>query len=704
MPPKKSTSLEIIIRRIIDSINGNPPLSGIDLADRFRPDLKGHHDVARNLNAAFLIVLSGSSHALYEYARDYLDFGLKDQEWKDITSFYLNGVKRINNEFAKTCGLDKEFEKIVNDAALWCSESETSWDNEARHKIWGVFFPEGAWCIDDYTRRITDIVNRRQVHVSRLNPRPIKKPAREVLFTSNILITLPHEQENTNSLHCSKGLQEKLKTIRQEDQLNWFDHPIRIGTKTDINEAVYGLKGLNEAIGFEKRRGTVKPDDRVTCLLSVSVTHKGLQGIALDYLKEIYSQVDQFPHLDVYMFSETGSERILDEIILPAAKEYLGLSDGKILRRMFGVDGEYGRHFSFLKAIGAFWQVLIDPAVKGSFKIDLDQVFAQELLVNTTGLSALEHFQTPLWGADAVDNNGHTIELGMMAGALVNKSDADQSLFTPDVPIPSIIPAQDSVIFFSPLPMALSTRAEMMTQYNSNRLDGERTCMQRIHVTGGTTAILIDSLRRHRPFTPTFIGRAEDQAYLQSCLFKNSHKNLRCLHKPGLIMQHDKEVLAVETDDAGKPDKFVGDLARTLSFSYYVRALPWQWSQIKKILDPFTGCFVTRIPISVVYLRLALNLAGLFAGSNQNQRNIGLELQKLSINRLDAIIQRLTRKTNPLIREYEEEKNGWDIYYDVLDHIEHGLADRDDYAINLMKKAKQLIKDCNIKVGQNQTG
>jgi len=89
----------------------------------------------------------------------------------------------------------------------------------------------------------------------------------------------------------------------------------------------------------------------------------------------------------------------------------------------------------------------------------------------------------------------------MMAGALVNERDIGHGLFTPDVPIPESVPEGEAVIFYSPLPMALSTRAEMMTRYDNDILDGIETCIQRIHVTGGTSAALIDSIRKHRPFT-----------------------------------------------------------------------------------------------------------------------------------------------------------------------------------------------------------
>ena len=85
----------------------------------------------------------------------------------------------------------------------------------------------------------------------------------------------------------------------------------------------------------------------------------------------------------------------------------------------------------------------------------------------------------------------------------------------------------------------------MMTRYRSGRVpDGHNTCLQRIHVTGGTNGILVDSLRRFQPFTPSFFGRAEDQAYLLSTFGRPDR--LGYVHASGLIMRHDKEGFAQE--------------------------------------------------------------------------------------------------------------------------------------------------------------
>ena len=140
--------------------------------------------------------------------------------------------------------------------------------------------------------------------------------------------------------------------------------------------------------------------------------------------------------------------RLVDDILAPAAIRYLGGADSQELLTVFGVDGEYGRHYSFLKAIAAFWQIVMEPEIKATFKIDLDQVFPQKELVEQAGSSAFEHFTTPLWGAQGFDSEGRPIELGLIAGALVNEGDIGESLFTPDVGEPNRDLFPDEHVFF----------------------------------------------------------------------------------------------------------------------------------------------------------------------------------------------------------------------------------------------------------------
>jgi hypothetical protein len=252
------------------------------------------------------------------------------------------------------------------------------------------------------------------------------------------------------------------------------------------------------------------------------------------------------------------------------------------------------------------------------------------------------------------------VELGMIAGALVNQRDIHRGLFTPDVKMPAEVPTGERSVFFNAVPMAASTEGEMMASSSDPRF-----CHQRVHVTGGTNGILVESLRRHRPFTPTFIGRAEDQAYLMSVLYSGSAPFLRYLHEPGLIMRHDKEAFAGASIAAAAHGRLVGDLVRTLLFSRYAELLPWGFDATKAELDPFTGAFITRRATTVVFLRLALKCAELVAAGRAEEAENLLDIarQKLSplmtADAVEAQGEAVTRQ-----------RRGWNRFYDLLDRAE----------------------------------
>jgi hypothetical protein len=306
---------------------------------------------------------------------------------------------------------------------------------------------------------------------------------------------------------------------------------------------------------------------------------------------------------------------------------------------------------------------------------------------------------SPLWGAEGLDSEGNPVYLGMIAGSLVNKEDAESSLFTPDVTYPSPPFTGEKALFCSRIPQALSTTAEMMTQYIDCEIDGKKSCIQRIHITGGMNGILIDALRKYRPFTPTFVGRAEDQAYLLSVLFPaNKGHALRYVHKDGFFMRHDKEAIAdEETKAVAHIGKLVGDFERVILFSHYARELPWGEEKIKGLVDPFAGSFISHLPINLAYLRLALKAATFFATGNEEDGYKGLELLDLGSKRLSATIE-VVSKERGLKEIIERERNAWDLYYDILDKMEEDLNKEDPFAAELMEKAKKIVKHTMIDI------
>ncbi len=684
---------ESIIFTLIQPKGEKEAFSIFDAAEQFDEKASNNAGVAQAMNAAFLIALAGNMHPASERARRFLARMADSSEWGGVVRFYMNGISLVRREVEGVCKDDPDYADRLNALSEWMSHRESMKDaEETTEKIWSLFFPEANGIRANRQEQVGALRTKRAVTITAPNTHPITDPARQILFTSNALLTIPPASKPPHELPLSDRLKERLLDIGREPQLYWYDHPIQVGVETEQHEVLYGLRGLATAIDFERNRGNISRDAKPVCVLSASVTHQGLQDIAREVLEEEFVRSPGLKNIDVYVFTEADTERIIDQILAPAAAHYLLREDSKDLLSMFGVDGEYGRHYSFLKAIAPFWNILIHPEIKATFKIDLDQIFPQEELVEQTGASAFEHFKTPLWGAQGMDSNGQPLELGMIAGALVNERDTHKTLYAPDVPFPNRALSPDEYVFFSMLPQALSTEAEMMTRYTMDKLDGKRACIQRIHVTGGTNGILVDCLRRHRPFTPSFMGRAEDQAYILSVL-SNPGAKLAYVHKDGLIMRHDKEAFAQDAIQSAFVPKLVGDYIRILYFSAYANVLTDDVANLKESIDPFTGCFISKIPITVVYLRFGLRAASFFAGNKEEQ---GLEFIKVGANRITKALDFVRGEKSMLEQQYEKERLGWDLYYDTLTALEDALKKDDPFALALRKKAESIIDQCTI--------
>lgn len=652
------------------------------------------HNVAQSLNTAFLILLAGEQHPEYGEANTQLATLTTSSQWGTWAKFYLDAAQRITAELAQHCQQAPALKSALQQVEAVLTE-KTVEPGAIAESTWAVLFPEGTGILDHQKARINQLRAQRTVTIDQLNPTPIAQPSQEILFTSNVLLTTPLDSADLSTFDADFITQ--LTDTAKDPQLYWYDHPIPIGVTAENNEILYGLKHLNAAVETEQQRHP-KAIDTLNCVLSVSVTHKQLQTLGKQYLKQELKAYEPLNNLNIFAFTEADTDALLQQVLLPIV-EHGGLSgEVSALQSVFGVDGRYGRHYSFLKAIAALWHVLVDPAIKATFKIDLDQVFPQTELIEQTGKSAFEHLQTPLWGAVGKDSNGQPIELGMIAGALVNQKDIHNGIFTPDVTFPDGTLNPDEYCFFSRLPQALSTEAEMMTRYQEGTpFDGQTACLQRIHVTGGTNGILVDSLRRFQPFTPSFIARAEDQAYLLSTFGElGGDNNLGYAHASGLIMRHDKEGFAQEAIAKAKVGKQIGDYLRILMFSAYADALPLPIQDIKAITAPFTGCFISQIPTTVALLRFSLKVATLF---HKGQSETAMDFMRTGIPQLqDGLTFTEDHEGQPsdLQQTYQQERQGWQLFYECLSGVEKALAAGEDWALAVKTAAKTIVSNCRV--------
>jgi len=626
--------------------------------------------------AAFLVALTVPEHPDHGRAQALLAEPPAGAE--AVAAFLRGGLERIERELGTVFAAEPDVAERW-DTALAALDAATSADDVAE-AIWRALFPQAVGVRHHESAHIAALRERRTVEIEELARDPIAEPAREVLFTSNVLLTVPDASTDVGALPYPADLTAAIRAAAHEPQRYWFDHPIQIGVEPAANELLYGLRGLDAAIAADPDPG------RVTCLLSVSVTHDGLAPIARRYVEAELARDGDLRYVEVVVVTEDDTRRLVQEVLAPA----LGGAEPELielLSRVVGVDGRYGRHYSFLKAVAALWHVAVDPAVRATFKIDLDQVFPQEKLLAETGTSMFGHLCSPLWGATARSHAGDRLELGMLAGALVNERDIGQGLFTPDVPIPDRRPALDEHVFFSVLPQSISTRAEMMERYDGPAIDGRARALERVHVTGGTNGIRVDALRNHQPFTPSWVGRAEDQAYLLSVI-DGGGQRLAYAHEAGLIMRHDKEAFAGQSMAAAKIGKLIGDDVRILLFSAYVEALVdagAERSTITHLLDPFTGCFVSDTPQTLVLLRLALRtlrLAG--SGAADDAR----EYAQDGAERLGEAM--LAYGDRALVTaELDRERRAWDAYYEAVDALEAGDG-------SLAARAASILEDCRV--------
>ncbi|UCE70899.1 MAG: hypothetical protein JSU99_06230, partial [Nitrospiraceae bacterium] len=358
--------LEKIISFITGSDKSNKSPSILHIQDQFYTGEEDSAGIARNLNAAFLIALSGDTHPHYTEALNYLNRFESDPLWEQNVQFYIEGITLIHAEILNRCNDDEHFKGNFSSLYDWLTNPENIKKKQPTvETMREFFFPEGVGLCEDREGRIKKLRDKRKISITRLNPAPISDPAKELLFTSNILLTIPPASKDIDDLSVSSSIKHTLKQTVEEDQRYWYDHPIPIGIAPEHNEVLYGLEGLDEAVEIEKKRGVIGWDSRVTCILSVSVTHEGLQKIAKEYLEDEFRKEKNIRHLDVYILTEADTARLIGDILIPASEKYSDQQNNHGLYETIGVDGEYGRHYSFLKAIAAFWQVLVNNRIKG---------------------------------------------------------------------------------------------------------------------------------------------------------------------------------------------------------------------------------------------------------------------------------------------------------------------------------------------------
>jgi hypothetical protein len=95
----------------------------------------------------------------------------------------------------------------------------------------------------------------------------------------------------------------------------------------------------------------------------------------------------------------------------------------------------------------------------------------------------------------------------------------------------------------------------------------------------------------------------------------------------------------------------------------------------------------------VVLIRFCLKAASFFIAVEDKK---GAEFITKGAPRIANILKFVRGKNSLLKQRYEQERLGWDLYYDVLSTLEEALNNNDHFALKLGKKAKNIIRHCSI--------
>jgi hypothetical protein len=212
------------------------PVAGIlpilEPTDQFTTEAEDKAALAARLNAAFMIILAGKQHPEFDHARNTLSKAAGSPGWTEVGRFYLAGKAIIKEEIERVSKLDQKFAARLKDLSKWLWSTPNKKDEqEVADQIWSLFFPEGAGLRQNPAETVKALRHKRLVKINLLNPDPIQDASREILFTSNVLLTLPAESESIGELPYSGALKQKLQKVFQEVQCYWYDHPIQIGCR-----------------------------------------------------------------------------------------------------------------------------------------------------------------------------------------------------------------------------------------------------------------------------------------------------------------------------------------------------------------------------------------------------------------------------------------------------------------------------------------
>jgi hypothetical protein len=462
----------------------------------------------------------------------------------------------------------------------------------------------------------------------------------EIVIQLNALYTLPETVPKDLPPDLAESAQRAME--RPGRKIADYDHPVHLFESGKNHELESCLRELDGDLSFEKERGVLPEDYRLPILLSVSVTHEGIDELTGRWIYRLVEKAG-YRHLRLIVLTEGLCRRIREELF-----------GGKF--ELFSVFGKYGRHFNALK----YGQLLLEKAlgVRAGFKLDTDEGIRSRELYKRTGRTWFETMCHPYWGGSAKDSEGKEVDLAVNEGEYVNSTDIERlgyndALRCPDVAVPDTWTG--TTMFFQ------KGFAHGRATALYNRFETVEEGISHPVVKGGGYGITNDGLRKAAPFTFSWVGRAEDQQFY----FSGLRGGLRGIFHPNLRIAHYKaSVAGAEKKTAA--GRFLGDMYRLIIFSHLVE----RWG-VKELIDPMPGVFAGPLARAQAALSLLYKSCEFAAEGNVEAARYLLgegaqELVELEDRIDDGTVDRLV----------DEEAGEWRRFIEELEKVDAGAVQR----------------------------
>jgi hypothetical protein len=377
------------------------------------------------------------------------------------------------------------------------------------------------------------------------------------------------------------------------------------------------LRALDETVGQEPAAPPVP--------VVLGLPGDGTGCVMRDAMREAVATAGGFPHVRLWAFTEDDVRALVSRVLIPAASHYLHAPNPAKALTVFGVDGRGGRTFTFLQAVAVLWQMLLDPGIAAVIRME--------------GTAGDERFAFPdvrLWGAAGRDTAGRPIATGFIASDRVDETARPERVadrvFDPDL-------------------------GRRVGSAAANTTDP----IAAAGIAAETVGSLVTALTEHRPFAPAFLGTGAGTMFLAGAA---AGSGARPVYLESGLLRNAAASKPVEEE-------------QVVLMSAYARAL----GRFEELLanDPVPGAFLSRLPLTVAWLRTAVTSAAVPdpAAATATAKRVADAAAFVAGGGAE--------------RRLAVERGGWSVYYDVLAALGKKLVAGDPYALALRHRARSLV-------------